>query len=144
MYRRDTAVFLTIKENVRYNSTMSQKSVLIVEDSIELADTLHDMLVMHGYTALVALSGKEAIDIALAHHPDLIMLDIRLPDITGYEVLHRIRQEWGATAKCTILTASESLENISKNIDLPLEYILFKPNCSIARIIEHIELRLST
>jgi CheY-like chemotaxis protein len=123
---------------------MSQKTVLIVEDSIELADTLHDMLIMHGYTALVALNGKDAIDLALTHHPDLIMLDIRLPDISGYEVLHAIRQDtWGATAKFTILTASESLENISKNIDLPVEYILFKPNSSITRIIAHIEQRLS-
>ena len=122
---------------------MSQKTVLIVEDSIDLADTLHDMLVMHGYNALIAVTGKDAISLALAHHPDLIMLDIRLPDITGYEVLHTIRQDaWGATARFTVLTASESKENISKNIDLPLEYILFKPNCSIAHIIEHIESRL--
>jgi DNA-binding response OmpR family regulator len=123
---------------------MSQKTVLIVEDSIDLADTLHDMLVMHGYNALVAVTGKDAIDLALSHHPDLIMLDIRLPDISGYDVLHSLRQDsWGSTARFTVLTASESLENISKNIDLPIEYILFKPKCSIARIIEHIEYRLA-
>lgn len=123
---------------------MSQKTVLIVEDSVDLADTLQDMLVMHGYAALVATTGKDALALALTHHPDLIMLDIRLPDISGYEVLHTIRQDaWGATARFLILTASESLENISKNIDLPVEYILFKPDCSIAHIIERIESRLS-
>jgi CheY-like chemotaxis protein len=123
---------------------MSPKTVLIVEDSVDLADTLHDMLVMHGYNALVAVTGKEAITLALAHHPDLTMLDIRLPDISGYEVLHTLRQDaWGKTARFTVLTASESLESISKNIDLPVEYILFKPNCSIAHIIQHIESRLN-
>lgn len=122
---------------------MSQRTILIVEDSIDLADTLHDMLVMHGYTALVATTGKDAVALALSHHPDLIMLDIRLPDISGYEVLHAIRQDqWGKTALFSVLTASESLENISKNIDLPVKDILFKPNCSIAEIIEHIEGRL--
>ena len=123
---------------------MSQKTILIVEDSVDLADTLHDMLVMHGYTTLVATTGREAIDLALSHHPDLIMLDIRLPDISGYEVHHAIRQDnWGKTARFSVLTASESLENISKNINLPVKDILFKPNCSVAHIIEHIEGRLS-
>jgi DNA-binding response OmpR family regulator len=123
---------------------MPQKTVLIVEDSIDLADTLHDMLVLHGYNALVALSGKDAIALAVAEHPDLIMLDIRLPDITGYEVLHSIRQDaWGKDARFMILTASESLENISKNVDLPVKYILFKPECSISHIIERIESRLN-
>lgn len=124
---------------------MSQKTVLIVEDSIDLADTLHDILEMHGFKALVATCGKDGIALALAHHPDLIMLDIRLPDISGYEVLHAIRQDvWGATARCMILTASESLENIAKNVDLPLEYILFKPSCSITDIIERVESRLNS
>lgn len=123
---------------------MSQKTILIVEDSIDLADTLHDILEIHGFKALVATSGKDGIALALAHHPDLIMLDIRLPDITGYEVLQAIRQDaWGASARCMILTASESLETIAKNVDLPLEYILFKPNCSISDIIERIESRLN-
>lgn len=123
---------------------MSTKTVLIIEDSSVLADTLHDILVMHGYNALVALSGKEGIRLALREHPDLVMLDIRLPDMTGYEIFQQIREDdWGATARIMILTASEAVEQISKNVNLPLEHILFKPDLSVAKIAERIEQRLA-
>ncbi|HEY0964424.1 MAG TPA: response regulator [Candidatus Paceibacterota bacterium] len=123
---------------------MSDKCVLIVEDSPELADTLQDILIMHGYKALVALSGREGVALALEHHPDLVMLDIRLPDMDGYTVFQKIRSDaWGATARIMILTASESIENISKNINLPLEHIMFKPDSSVALIAQRIEQRLN-
>jgi DNA-binding response OmpR family regulator len=123
---------------------MQQKTVLIIEDSPELAETLHDILVMHGYNALIALSGKDGIALALEKHPDLIMLDIRLPDINGYQVFQKIREDaWGATARMMILTASESIENISKNVNLPLEHILFKPDSSVSSLAARIEARLN-
>lgn len=123
---------------------MSQKTVLIIEDSVDLADTLHDMLVLHGYQALITTTGKEGVTLALAQHPDLIMLDIKLPDISGYEVLHTLRQDtWGKTARFSILTASESFDAIVKNSAVPAAHILFKQKSSVAQIIEHIETRLS-
>lgn len=122
---------------------MQPSTVLIVEDSPELAETLHDILTMHGYNALLALNGRDAIVLALEHHPDLIMLDIRLPDISGYTVFQKIREDsWGINAKIMILTASESIENISKNVNLPVEHILFKPNSSVASLVQRIEDRL--
>lgn len=123
---------------------MDQKSVLIIEDSPVLAETLEDILEMHGYTALVALTGKEGVSLALGKHPDLIMLDIRLPDMTGYEVFRQIRDdEWGKTARIMILTASEAIENIAKNVNLPIEHILFKPDLSVAMVAARIEERLA-
>ena len=122
---------------------MQPSTVLIVEDSPELAETLHDILTMHGYNAITALNGRDAIALALEHHPDLIMLDIRLPDISGYTVFQKIREDsWGVDAKIMILTASESIENISKNVNLPVEHILFKPNSSVASLVQRIEARL--
>lgn len=124
---------------------MLKKSVLVVEDSPELAESLNDMLLMHGFEPLIATTGREGVTLALERHPDLILLDIRLPDIDGYAVFRRVRQdEWGKTAKVLVLTASESIENISKNIDLPIEYVLFKPNLSITQLVEKIENRLNT
>ena len=120
--------------------TMEPKKVLVVEDSLYLAESLRDMLTMHGYTALMAPNGKEGVRMALEEHPDLILLDIRLPDIDGYQVYHEIRKdEWGKTAKITILTASESVENISKNVDLPIENVLFKPEWGIKELHGHIQ-----
>lgn len=129
----------------RYNSHMSQRTILVVEDSIDLADSLRDMLELRDYRALIAITGREGVTLALQEHPDLIILDIRLPDIDGYEVYRLIREDaWGATAKIMILTASESIENISKNVNLPVEHVLFKPDSSISRILSVIEERLTT
>lgn len=124
---------------------MSQKTILVIEDSPELADSLFDILEMEGHRPIIALNGKDGIAAALTHHPDLILLDIRLPDIDGYQVFQRIRadEEWGATAKVLILTASESIDNISKNVDLPVEYVLFKPEMSIAGLVAKINMRLN-
>lgn len=101
------------------------------------------MLNMKGYEAIIAPSGREGVTLAVERQPDLILLDIRLPDIDGYEVYRRIRtDEWGAKAKIMVLTASESTENISKNIDLPPDCILFKPEWSVKDLLEKIESKL--
>ncbi len=122
---------------------MSKNTILLIEDSMYLAESLVDVLEMNDYDVHVAKNGQSGIEYALKEHPDLILLDIRLPDISGYEVFHTIRKDsWGKKAAITVLTASESLDTISKNIDMPLDYILFKPKQSLSNLIEHVKGRL--
>ena len=117
----------------------------MVEDSAYLADSLIDLLEMSGLDTLHAHSGTEGVSIALSQHPDLVLLDIRLPDISGYEVYRQIRDDdWGKTARIIILTASESVEVISQHVDLPLEYVLFKPEWSMQELQKKILDRLTT
>jgi DNA-binding response OmpR family regulator len=124
---------------------MEKKSVLIIEDSLYLAESLADMINIKGHTSIIAPNGVEGVRMALEYKPDLILLDIRLPDIDGYEVYRRIRNDaWGETAKIIVLTASESIENISKNIDLPQELVLFKPDWSVKDLIEKIEIQMNS
>lgn len=118
---------------------MDKKTVLVIEDSHYLAESLADMLNMRGHKAILAPNGREGVELALDIEPDLILLDIRLPDIDGYEVYRRIRNtKWGTKAKVMVLTASESIDNISKNINLPKEFILFKPEWSAKDLLEKI------
>src|SRR6056297_2799428 len=122
---------------------MQSPTILVIEDSSYLADSLVDMLEMYKYNALHAASGRDGVALALEHKPDLVLLDIRLPDINGYEVYRQIRaSNWGKTARIMVLTASESIDNIAKNIDLPREYVLFKPEWSIQNLMRQIEKRL--
>lgn len=122
---------------------MTAKSILVIEDNHELAASLEDMLSLSGYTAHIAATGREGLAFALEHHPDLIILDIRLPDISGYDVYHRLKEDsWGSTVKVLILTASESIDHISKNVNLPREYVLFKPEASVQLILKKIAERL--
>jgi DNA-binding response OmpR family regulator len=128
---------------MRYTDCMENSKVLVIEDSPYLSELLTDMLTMKGYEAIVAPSGREAIQLAFSHKPDLILLDIRLPDIDGYEVYRRLREDsWGAKVNILILTASESLDVISKNTDLPKDKILFKPSWSVTDLLNRIETEL--
>jgi DNA-binding response OmpR family regulator len=124
---------------------MSKPTVLIIEDSPYLAESVQDLLEIHNYQVHVAAHGQAGVAYALAHHPDLILLDIRLPDISGYEVYRQIRADkWGKHAAVTVLTASESLEEIAKNISLPLKYILFKPEQSLTDLLSHVQQRIGS
>jgi DNA-binding response OmpR family regulator len=123
---------------------MNKPTVLVIEDSSYLADSLVDMLEMYNYRPIHCLTGREGVATALEQHPDLILLDIRLPDISGYEVYQQIRAtDWGKTANIMVLTASESTENIAKNIDLPPADVLFKPDWSMKQLAEIISKKIT-
>ncbi len=65
--------------------TMS-KRVLIVEDNDLNMKLFHDLLEAHGYDTLQTKDGMEALRLARQHHPDLILMDIQLPEVSGLEV----------------------------------------------------------
>lgn len=68
------------------------RRVLIVEDSADIRDSTHDVLALSGFEVSVAASGKEALESAPGFAPDAILLDVGLPDLTGYEVARRLRE----------------------------------------------------
>lgn len=67
--------------------------LLIVDDEADLATTLAYNLEGQGYTTAVAATGAAALDLARGRRPDLVLLDVMLPDISGLEVCRRLRQE---------------------------------------------------
>ncbi len=62
------------------------KTVMIVEDNELNMKLFHDLLEAHGYSTVGTRSGTEALDLARRHHPDLILMDIQLPEVSGLEV----------------------------------------------------------
>lgn len=71
----------------------TEKTVLIVEDNELNMKLFNDLLDAHGYKTLQTRDGMEALDMAREHRPDLILMDIQLPDIDGYTALDRIRAD---------------------------------------------------
>lgn len=69
----------------------ARHTILIVEDDLDVADMLNAYFRVQGYEVLTANWGEEAVRLAQQHLPDLVILDIRLPDIDGYEVARRLR-----------------------------------------------------
>jgi len=66
-----------------------KKSILIVEDEPELADAYFSLLNQVGYNVAVAHNGKEALEMAESHKPELILLDLRMPVMDGVEFLEK-------------------------------------------------------
>ncbi|WP_370197927.1 response regulator [Roseibium sp.] len=69
------------------------KSVLIVEDNELNMKLFHDLLEAHGYNTLQTRTGIEALQLARAQHPDLILMDIQLPEVSGLEVTKWIKED---------------------------------------------------
>ncbi len=122
---------------------MSQNKILVIEDSTELADSLEDMLNFKGYNALKATDGLSGLALALAEKPNLILLDLKLPDIDGFEVLRRLRKDdWGKSALVLMLTASDTTGALPTDIELAHEDILHKSHWGIDNIAKRIEAKL--
>ena len=71
----------------------SAKTVLIVEDNELNMKLFHDLLDAHGYRILQTKDGMEALDIAREHHPDLILMDIQLPEVSGLVVTKWLKED---------------------------------------------------
>src|SRR5262245_63881503 len=69
------------------------KTVLIVEDNELNMKLFHDLLEAHGYGTLGTRNGIEALDLARKHHPDLILMDIQLPEVSGLEVTKWLKDD---------------------------------------------------
>jgi DNA-binding response OmpR family regulator len=67
------------------------ETIMVVEDDSSIRLGLEDTLRAKGYEVLVATAGEQAVEMAERHHPDLIILDIMLPDFDGFEVCRRIK-----------------------------------------------------
>lgn len=71
----------------------ARKSVLIVEDNELNMKLFNDLLEAHGYDTLCAKNGVEALTLARDHQPDLILMDIQLPEVSGLEVTRWLKEQ---------------------------------------------------
>ena len=69
------------------------KTILIVEDNELNMKLLNDLLQAHGYSTLQTMDGRDVIKIAREHNPDLILMDIQLPEISGLEVTKMLKAD---------------------------------------------------
>lgn len=69
------------------------KTVLIVEDNELNMKLFHDLLDAHGYNILQTRNGRDALELAQKNHPDLILMDIQLPEISGLEVTKWLKED---------------------------------------------------
>jgi two-component system cell cycle response regulator DivK len=80
-------------EGVKAGRTRHGKTVLIVEDNELNMKLFHDLLVAHGYATIQTRTGLEALRLAREHRPQLILLDIQLPEVSGLEVTKWLKED---------------------------------------------------
>ena len=81
------------------------KTILIVEDEKSLRSAIMDVLSRKNFLPLKAKNGREGVELALKKHPDLILLDLIMPEMDGMTALKKIREDaWGAKVPIIILT----------------------------------------
>ena len=104
------------------------KTVLIVEDNEKNMKLARDILQAKGYATLQAACGLDGVKLALEHVPDLVLMDIQLPDINGIEAFERIRAN-AATAQVPVIafTASVTANDRSRIGDAGFDGFVGKP-----------------
>ena len=100
--------------------------LLVVDDDPRITELLQRILAYEGYSVTIATSGDGALRKTLEHSPDLIILDIMLPDLDGIEVLQRLRAA-GDRVPVLLLTARDTLVDKVKGLEMGADDYLVKP-----------------
>ena len=107
---------------------MTQKTILIVEDNEKNMKLARDILQAKGYAILEAVTGEDGVRIALARQPDLVLMDIQLPGISGIEAFGRIRADpAGAHLPVAAFTASVTPSDRSRITGAGFDAFIGKP-----------------
>jgi two-component system, cell cycle response regulator DivK len=83
----------TMPADHRTGANARTKTVLIVEDNELNMKLFHDLLDVNGYATVRARNGLEVLDLARAHRPDLILMDIQLPEVSGLDVTRWLKED---------------------------------------------------
>ena len=117
-----------------------KKTLLFIEDESVIHKTLSDVLGDEKYDIVSALDGEIGLRLAKEKHPDLILLDLVMPKMNGFEVLEALKKE--ETTKdipVIVLTNLEQMEDIQKAIDLGATTYLVKSNYNLNEVVAIIE-----
>jgi two-component system, OmpR family, response regulator len=111
--------------------------LLVVEDEPNILELLSASLRYAGFDVVTAADGDQAVHAAQRHRPDLIVLDVMLPDMDGFEVLHRLRSG-GTRTPVVFLTARDATEDKVRGLTLGGDDYVTKP-FSLEEVIARIQ-----
>jgi len=115
------------------------KRILIVEDNELNMKLFHDLLEAHGYETLQTRDGMEALRLARQHRPDLILMDIQLPEVSGLEVTKWIKEDDDLRAIPVVAVTAFAMKGDEERIrDGGCEDYIAKP-ISVSRFLETVQ-----
>ncbi len=117
--------------------------ILLVDDDKDMTDSLNSALTRHGYEVGIANDGEEALIKVGLENPDIVILDLMLPKLNGFDVLKSIRsrqnKKW---CPIIIVSAKAELEAMKQCYTLEADHYLTKP-CTLDNILRGIETMIS-
>jgi len=116
------------------------KTILCVDDDAGMRSALSRLLKPLGHRMLLAGSGEEAIRMVREHRPDLILLDVMMPGMSGYEVLRRLREANTPETPVIMLTVKGSGDAVMKGYQEGCVYYIIKPfqNESVTNAVQYL------
>ena len=116
------------------------KKILFIEDESALQKTLSDYLKKEGYEVISALDGESGLRLAQTQKPDLILLDLILPKMDGFEVLRKLMENPETKEiPVIILTNLERMEDIGRALELGAKTYLVKANYTLKEVTEKVK-----
>jgi len=119
------------------------KKVLLVDDEIGKRTAVAEALKEEGLTVFEASNGREGLKTALAEKPDMILLDIVMPEMDGLEMLKMLREDkWGANAYVTLFTSYADPDRVAKALELGAHNYLLKTSLNLVEIVNEVKKKL--
>lgn len=106
---------------------MRSRQVLIVEDNADHAQTLGLILELKGHNLQIASDGAAAIELARRIRPDVVLLDLGLPGVDGFEVARRLKREHGDAVRIIAISAYGTENDRRQSLEAGCEVHLMKP-----------------
>jgi two-component system response regulator MprA len=100
--------------------------VMVIDDDEKITSLIRRSLVFEGYSVIAASNGNEGLKLLLTQEPELIILDVMMPQLNGWEILQRLR-DGGMTTPVMMLTAKDGVGDRVKGLDLGADDYLVKP-----------------
>ncbi len=118
-------------------------TVLIVDDEESLVKVLERKFKEEGIEVLTASNGREGLDTALSEHPDVILLDIMMPEMDGFDVMRHLQEDdWGKNVPIILLTNSSSIETVARAVTTGMSEFLVKTDMRLDDVVSRVKERL--
>ena len=116
------------------------KSILLIEDEAALQKTISEILTQEGYKVMSALDGESGLKTAQKEKPDLILLDLVLPKMHGFEVLKELKgSKETQDIPVIVLTNLEGIEDVNKVLELGATTYLVKAHYSLEEVVAKVK-----
>jgi CheY-like chemotaxis protein len=118
-------------------------TILAIDDDTLLLGSVTEVLQKAGYTVLQAKNGKEGLEMALKHHPDLVLTDNLMPILNGVDMIAGLRKDaWGRNVPAIIMTNMYTADMLNQSLQAGVTDYVMKSDISLDKIVELVRSRL--